>query len=232
MEKSAHSQTNPEEVENPGSEINSYIKQFMMLRKSIEKSNKEIQYWRNQKSKLLESNCNIETNFDKLSRQVSDIEEKILENTKIHVSKKQELRDLQSARTNMSHTQWNDCLSGIESYANDFSQWITNYSGHVLMKEIESHEKECRKVGEELAILKQELEAMTEECDLNYIEANVDDNDLSNLNNIISDVKSNNNNLVKKIRLEEDTLNKIQNKIKQSKIVLNESKTKEKTNAF
>ncbi|TGZ37024.1 Uncharacterized protein DBV15_02879 [Temnothorax longispinosus] len=90
MEKSAYSQTNPEEVENPGSEINSYIKQ----------------YWRNQKSKLLESNCNIKTNFDKLSQQVSDIEENILENTKIHVSKKQELRDLQSARTNMSHKQW------------------------------------------------------------------------------------------------------------------------------
>ncbi|XP_071638623.1 uncharacterized protein [Temnothorax longispinosus] len=231
MEKSAYSQTNPEEVENPGSEINSYIKQFMTLRKSIEKSNKEIQYWRNQKSKLLESNCNIKTNFDKLSQQVSDIEENILENTKIHVSKKQELRDLQSARTNMSHKQWNDCLSGIESYANDFSQWITNYSGHVLMKEIESHDKECRKVGEELAILKRELEAMIEECDLNYIEANVDDNDLSI--NIISDVKSNNNNLVKKIRLEKDTLNKIQNKIKQSKIViLNKSKTKEKTNVF
>ncbi|TGZ37040.1 Uncharacterized protein DBV15_02880 [Temnothorax longispinosus] len=99
------------------------------------------------------------------------------------------------------------------------------------MKEIESHDKECRKVGEELAILKRELEAMIEECDLNYIEANVDDNDLSI--NIISDVKSNNNNLVKKIRLEKDTLNKIQNKIKQSKIViLNKSKTKEKTNVF
>lgn len=80
--------------------------QFMMLRKSFEKSNKEIQYWRNQKSKLFESNSNIEMNCDKLSRKVSDIEEKISENTRIHVAKKQELKDLQSARTNMSHKQW------------------------------------------------------------------------------------------------------------------------------
>lgn len=57
------------------------------------------------------------------------------------------------------------------------------------MKEIESHQDECRKVGEELAILKQELDDMKEECDSDYIEANVDDNDLSNLNRIISDIK-------------------------------------------
>lgn len=80
--------------------------QFMTLRKSTEKSNKEIQYWRNQKSKLLESNCNIEMNLDKLSRKVSDIEEKISENTRIHVAKTKELKDLQSARTNISHKQW------------------------------------------------------------------------------------------------------------------------------
>jgi len=82
------------------------IFQFVTLRKLVEKSNKEIQYWRHQKSKLLESNCNIEMNFDKLSRTVSDIEEKISENTRIHVAKKQELKDLQSARTNTLHKQW------------------------------------------------------------------------------------------------------------------------------
>lgn len=37
---------------------------------------------------------------------------------------------------------------------------------------------------------------------------------------------------MKNIRLEEDMLNKIQNKINQNKIVLNESKMKEKTNVF
>jgi len=62
-------------------------------------------------------------------------------------------------------------------------------SRHVLMKELESHQKECRKVGEELASLKRELDDMKGECNLDYIEVNVDDNDLSNLNDIISDVK-------------------------------------------
>jgi len=57
------------------------------------------------------------------------------------------------------------------------------------MKELESHQRECRKVGEELASLKRELDDMKEECNSDYIEANVDDNDLSNLNDIISDVK-------------------------------------------
>lgn len=78
----------------------------MTLRKLVQKSNKEVQYWKNQKSKLLESNCNIEANFNKLSQKVSAIEEKISENTKIHVAKKQELKDLQSARGNVSHKQW------------------------------------------------------------------------------------------------------------------------------
>lgn len=57
------------------------------------------------------------------------------------------------------------------------------------MKDIESNQKECRKVGEELTILKQELDAMKRDCDSDYVEANVDDNDLSNLNNIISDIR-------------------------------------------
>lgn len=57
------------------------------------------------------------------------------------------------------------------------------------MNEIESHQKECKKVGEELAILKQELDDMKGECDSDYIEANVDINYLPDLNNIISDIK-------------------------------------------
>jgi len=57
------------------------------------------------------------------------------------------------------------------------------------MKELESHQRECRKVGEELVSLKRELDDMKGECNSDYIEANVDDNDLLNLNDIISDVK-------------------------------------------
>lgn len=57
------------------------------------------------------------------------------------------------------------------------------------MKEIESHQQECRNVAEELAILKQELNDMKEECDSDYVEVNVDDNNLSNLNSIIFNVK-------------------------------------------
>jgi len=57
------------------------------------------------------------------------------------------------------------------------------------MKELDSHQKECRKVGEELASLKRELDDMKGECNSDYIEANVDDNELSNLNDIISEVK-------------------------------------------
>ncbi|XP_028050622.1 uncharacterized protein LOC105839777 [Monomorium pharaonis] len=233
MEKSASSQTNLENPKNPGLEINAHIEQFMTLKKSIEKSNKEIQYWKNQKSKLFESNSNIERNFKKLSRQISDTEEKISESMRIHIAKKQEIKDLQNARTNTSHKQWNDCLSGIGNYAEGLSQWITNYSRYVLMKDLKNHQKECRKVSEELAILKEELNTMKRDCDSNYVEANVDDNDdLSNLNNTISNIRSSNSSLMKNIRLEEETLNKIQDKIKRSKVTLDESKTKEKINLF
>lgn len=57
------------------------------------------------------------------------------------------------------------------------------------MKDIENHQKECKEVGAELAILKQELDNMKGECDSDYIEANVDVNDLPTINNIISDIK-------------------------------------------
>lgn len=57
------------------------------------------------------------------------------------------------------------------------------------MKDIENHQKECKEVGAELAILKQELDNMKGECDSDYIEANVDVNDLPTLNNIIFDIK-------------------------------------------
>lgn len=72
----------------------------------MEKSNKEIQHWKNQKSKLLESNNNIEANFDMLSRQVLDMEEKLSENMRIHIAKKQEVKDLQNMRANTSNKQW------------------------------------------------------------------------------------------------------------------------------
>ena len=82
------------------------IFQFTTLRKLKDKSDKEIQYWKNQKSKLLESNNSIGMNFDKLTQNVSDLEEKVSENTRIYNAKKQELEDLQIARANMLHKQW------------------------------------------------------------------------------------------------------------------------------
>ncbi|KYN03891.1 hypothetical protein ALC62_05192 [Cyphomyrmex costatus] len=91
-----------------------------------------------------------------------------------------------------------------------------------LTKEISSHQEECEKVRTELEILKQEVENMKTECNADYTEANMDDHDnLSNLNSAISDMKSSNNNLIKHIKMEEDELNKIQNKIKQCKVKLN-----------
>lgn len=58
------------------------------------------------------------------------------------------------------------------------------------MKNIEDHQKECKKTGNELAILKQEVDDMIKKYDLNYIEANTDDvDDLQNLDSVISDIK-------------------------------------------
>ena len=82
------------------------IFQFTTLRKLKDKSDKEIQYWKNQKSKLLESNNSIGMNFNKLTQNVSNLEEKVSENTGIYNAKKQELEDLQIARANMLHKQW------------------------------------------------------------------------------------------------------------------------------
>lgn len=231
MEKSQASQTNPEEIKNrSGPNINSLIKQYATLKTLLEKSNKELQYWKRQKSQLLQSNSNIETNVNKLSQTVSKIEAEIREYTGIYDAKKEELKDQQGARTATLDKQWSDCSSEIGSYADDFSQWITNYSRDVLMKEIENHQKDCGKVGQELAIMKQELDDMKGECDTEYVEANADD--LSYLNDIIFCIRSGNNNLKKNVRLREEELNKIQNKIKQSKVALNDAKTKENANAF
>jgi len=62
-------------------------------------------------------------------------------------------------------------------------------SKDVLTKDIEDHQKECKKVLNELTILKQEVDDMKEKCGMNCIEANVDVGDLPNLDSIISNIK-------------------------------------------
>jgi len=59
----------------------------------------------------------------------------------------------------------------------------------VLLKDIENHREECVKVGDELTVLKQELNDMRKKCDSDHIRANVDVNDLANLDGVISDTK-------------------------------------------
>lgn len=60
----------------------------------------------NETSKLLQSNRNIETDYDDLVQKVSDIETKILENTNVYCVKKQELKNFEAARAQISHEQW------------------------------------------------------------------------------------------------------------------------------
>ncbi|XP_032676622.1 uncharacterized protein LOC116846638 [Odontomachus brunneus] len=212
--------------------INSGIEEFMTLRDSVENSNKNVNHWINQTSKLVESNRNIEINYDKLMMKVSDINERMSETTRMCTIKKQELEDLQHARMISSRKQWNDCLSEIGNYANNFCQWITEYCSDVLTKDIENYHEECKKVSDDLAILKQELNDIKREHDLDYVEANMDIKDLSNLDTVISDIKYGNNNLMRTIRLTENSLSKIQNKIEQCKVAINNYETKKNTNTF
>lgn len=57
------------------------------------------------------------------------------------------------------------------------------------MKDVENYRDDCKKVGDELAVLQQELNDMKREYDSDYIEANMDINDLSNLNTVMPDIK-------------------------------------------
>lgn len=78
----------------------------MKLRQSVENSNETVQYWTNETSKLLESNNNIEMNFDKLIMKVSDIDGQMSETVKVCTTKKQELEDLKNTRASLSQKQW------------------------------------------------------------------------------------------------------------------------------
>ncbi|EFN79026.1 hypothetical protein EAI_04288 [Harpegnathos saltator] len=212
--------------------INSDIKEYMKLKKSVEDSNQVVKYWTDETSKLLESNGNIETNHDKLMMKISEIDKQISEITNIHATKEQELENLQNARTNLSHKLWNDCLSEVGKYADNFCQWIKEYSNNVLMKDIENFHKECEEVETDLVNLKQELNDMQRKHNSDYVEANTGIKDLSNLNTVITDIRRSNNNLMHTIRLTEVSLNKIEKKIEQNKIAINECKAKENTNMF
>lgn len=59
------------------------------------------------------------------------------------------------------------------------------------MKDLDNHRKECKKVGDELASLKEEVDNMRRKYDLNidYVEANTDINNHLVLNTVISDIK-------------------------------------------
>ncbi|XP_014473926.1 PREDICTED: uncharacterized protein LOC106744048 [Dinoponera quadriceps] len=215
-----------EDVESREAIVNSNIEEFMMLRKSVENSNEKVEHWTNQTSKLLESNSNIDTAYEKLMMKVSDIDEQMSETMRIRSIKKQELEDLQKAREGLSHKKWGECLSEVGNYADNFCRWITEYSNDVLMKDIKDYHEECNKVSNDLAILKQEVNDMQGKHDADNVEANMD---LSNLDTIISDLRRGNNNLTHTVRSTENSLKKIQNKIKKCKVILNGYKEKEDT---
>jgi len=80
--------------------------QLLILRESVKKSDKKVQYLKKHLSNLVESNHSIEANLDKLEQNVSNIDAKISAATKIHAVKKQELKDFESARTNTLRKQW------------------------------------------------------------------------------------------------------------------------------
>ncbi|XP_020283933.1 protein MLP1-like [Pseudomyrmex gracilis] len=238
MEKAASSEAEARSVHNEidvGSEstqINSFIKQYVTLKQSLERSNRKVRRWESETCRLLNSNRNIEIKLDKLMQNVSDTNANISANVRDQSAKKQELRNFQSARADLSHKQWNNNLTEIGNYANDFSQWITEYSRNVLTRDIESHNEECKRVSKELELLKDELNDMRNEVDADCIQANVDIGDLPNITNIMSTIKMVNNNLMHSIRLAEDMLNKIDNKIRQSNAAIKEYKEKEKTDIF
>lgn len=155
--------------------IISHIKQFVTLRDSAEICDRKVQKLKKHMSNLIENNYGIERNLDKLEHNVIDIDTKMMRTEKIHVEKKEELMDLQNARSNILCKKWNNCLSKIGNYVNSFCQWITEYSRDILEKDIENHQKECEKTRDELSIFKQEVEETIRKCDLNYIETNMDD---------------------------------------------------------
>lgn len=80
--------------------------QLVILRESVKKSDRKIEYLKKHMSNLVESNHSIETNLDKIEQNVSNLNVKISAATKIYVEKKQELKDLESARTNILRKQW------------------------------------------------------------------------------------------------------------------------------
>lgn len=80
--------------------------QFVTLKEAAEKSDKKVRYYTSQVSKLLESNRNIETNYEKLMLKISEIDAKILQNTRVRALKRQELKDLRGARTHTLNKQW------------------------------------------------------------------------------------------------------------------------------
>ncbi|XP_029157411.1 uncharacterized protein LOC114929874 isoform X2 [Nylanderia fulva] len=184
MEESANS--NEMELENAESSdlIISDIKQFATLRDSIKMFDRQAQRLNKHTLNLVESNHNIERNVDKLEQNMVKHDAKIMTTAKLHVEKKQELMDLQNAKANISHKEWDNCLSKIGKYADSFSQWITEYSRDTLMKHIEGYQKECKKVSDELTILKREVDDAIRKYDLNYIEANVDVDDLPSFDSV------------------------------------------------
>ncbi|XP_029679018.1 protein MLP1-like isoform X3 [Formica exsecta] len=185
MEESMNNEIDLENVENSQSDmITSHIKQFVTLKESVKNSDRKVQYLKKHMSNLVDSNRNIEANLEKLEQNVFDIDTKISAATKIYDVKKQELKNLESARAYTLRKQWDDSLSKIGNYANDFSQWITEYSRNILMKDIEDHQKECKKVAHEFAFLKEEVDDMRKKYNLNCIEVNVDVDDLPNFDTV------------------------------------------------
>lgn len=80
--------------------------QFVTLKESVKNTDRKVQYLKKHMSNLVDSNRNIEANLEKLEQNVFDIDTKISAATKIHDVKKQELKNLESARAYTLRKQW------------------------------------------------------------------------------------------------------------------------------
>ncbi|KAI4485116.1 hypothetical protein M0804_006621 [Polistes exclamans] len=200
--------------------INEFYNKNIIAKKSLQK----LYSWKSQDSKLSISNWSKERTYNDLQHKIKLLKQKILQNIEINQTYKQKLENLKLQKAQEHRNQWDEIKCMIAQYDNIFLNGQIEYSTQNLTGEIKDYYKQYTTIRETMTRMTERLKILLQ-CSTTWTGELLDTNsNLNNLCNVIDDLKNKNIALLNENKLAEDTLQELQNKLKQTDIILRDRK--------
>ncbi|XP_015189558.1 PREDICTED: uncharacterized protein LOC107073431 [Polistes dominula] len=200
--------------------INEFFNNSILVKKSLE----QLHSWKSQDAKLSVSNWSKDRTYNDLQQKIKLLKEKIVQYTEVNQTYKQKLENLQQQKVQEEHRKWDEIKCTIAQYDKHFSNGQIKYSTENLTEEIKDYYKQYTAIREKITDMKERLGTLLQHSKTWTGEKLDTNSNLNNLCNVINDIKNKNTALLNANRLAEDTLQELQNKLKQTEIILRDRK--------